>query len=184
MARLPYLDEDDLPEEERDLLSRPINLFRQLVHSPGAARAMHTMGHWIRYDSRLDPRLREIAILTVGYLARAPYEYSHHAKIGQDFGVSKQDIRCVARYLEGEAASELSDVDRLVIDCARQLTEGHAVEDETYHQLEEVHSPEELVDLVTTIAFYNGVVRVLGAFQIDVEPDYQPYLDEFPLPRE
>jgi hypothetical protein len=26
------------------------------------------------------------------------------------------------------------------------------------------------------------VVRVLATLQIDVEPDYQPYLDRFPLP--
>jgi hypothetical protein len=26
------------------------------------------------------------------------------------------------------------------------------------------------------------VVRLLGSLQIDVEPEYQPYLDEFPLP--
>ena len=33
-----------------------------------------------------------------------------------------------------------------------------------------------------TIAFYNGVVRILATLQIDVEPDYQKYLDEYPLP--
>ena len=39
-----------------------------------------------------------------------------------------------------------------------------------------------MVDLVVTIGFYNAVVRVLASLEIDVEPDYQPYLDEFPLP--
>jgi hypothetical protein len=32
------------------------------------------------------------------------------------------------------------------------------------------------------IAFYNAVVRVLGTLQIDVEPEYQTYLDRYPLP--
>ena len=41
---------------------------------------------------------------------------------------------------------------------------------------------ERLVDLVITISFYNAVVRLLGSLEIDVEPEYQPYLDEFPLP--
>ena len=31
MARLPYLDVDDLKEEDKALLKRPINLFRQLA---------------------------------------------------------------------------------------------------------------------------------------------------------
>ena len=37
-----------------------------------------------------------------------------------------------------------------------------------------------MVDLTLTIGFYNAVVRVLATLQIDVEPDYQPYLDRFP----
>jgi hypothetical protein len=35
-----------------------------------------------------------------------------------------------------------------------------------------------------TIAFYNGVVRLLATMQIDVEAEYLPYLGEFPLPNE
>lgn len=35
MARVPYQNAADLPEEYRDLLARPINLFRALSNSPG-----------------------------------------------------------------------------------------------------------------------------------------------------
>ena len=68
MARLPYLDIDDLDEKDHDLLKRPINLFRQLVNSTGGARAFGTLGHYIRYKSTLDPRIREMAIIQVGFL--------------------------------------------------------------------------------------------------------------------
>jgi alkylhydroperoxidase family enzyme len=88
MARLPYLDRRDLKPEHQDLLTRNINLYRGLVHSPDGLRAFSALGHFIRHTSRLDPRLREMAILQVGYLARSPYEYSHHVEIGRDFGVS------------------------------------------------------------------------------------------------
>ena len=40
---------------------------------------------------------------------------------------------------------------------------------------------EQLTDLILTIGFYCAVVRVLASLAIDVEPDYQPYLDRFPL---
>ena len=39
-----------------------------------------------------------------------------------------------------------------------------------------------LVDLVLTISFYCGVVRLLETLEIEVEPEYLGYLDEFPLP--
>ena len=66
MARLPYIDVDELADSDRDLLKRPINLFRQLVNSPGGARAFGTLGGYIRHKSTLDPRLREMAIIQVG----------------------------------------------------------------------------------------------------------------------
>ena len=34
-----------------------------------------------------------------------------------------------------------------------------------------------------TLSYYNGVVRILNSLDIDVEPDYERYLEEFPLDR-
>ena len=42
---------------------------------------------------------------------------------------------------------------------------------------------ERLTDLVVTIAFYNGLVRLLETMQVDVEEDHLSYLKEFPLPQ-
>ena len=88
MARLPYLNLSDLAPENQDLLKRPINLYRGMTHSPGGARAFHTLGEYIRWKSPLDARLRELAIIQVGYITRSVYEYTHHVKLGLDFGVT------------------------------------------------------------------------------------------------
>jgi hypothetical protein len=40
-----------------------------------------------------------------------------------------------------------------------------------------------MVVLSLVIGFYCAVVRVLNTLGIDVEPDYQPYLDAFPFPK-
>ena len=181
MARLPYLDQADLAPADRDLLDRNINLFRAFAHSPGMARAFKGLGTHIRHGSRLDARLRELAILQVGYLARAPYEWSHHIRIGRDFGVSDDDIRGLIAESEG-GDSSLEPVARTVLKAAREMTGEGALSDATYADLERALDAECLVDLLTTIAFYNGVVRLLAALQIDVEDDYLCYLEEFPLP--
>jgi alkylhydroperoxidase family enzyme len=181
MARVPYLDESDLPPEHRDLLKRGINLHRALVHSPHAARAFGGLGAFIRHRSRLDPRLREMAILQVGYLARSPYEYSHHIKIGREFGVSDDDIRAIAAETAGRPTG-LDPLAKAVLRAAREMTLELAISDATFAVLKQSLDEESLVDLTVTIGFYNGVVRVLASLQIDVEDDYRQYLDEFPLP--
>jgi len=91
MARVPYLEPADLAPENRDLLKRNITLHRALVNSPEATRSFLGLARYIRFQSRLDPRLREMAILQVGYSAKSPYEYSHHIKIAREFGVSDDD---------------------------------------------------------------------------------------------
>jgi alkylhydroperoxidase family enzyme len=183
MARLPYLDRSDLAPEFQELLNRNINLHRLLVHSPIATRAWHKFAHFIRHESRLDPRLRELAILQVGYLERSPYEYSHHIKIGREFGVSDDDIRAIADETEGRP-STLDDLSKAVLRAAREMTHGLSISERTFQELHQSLDNERLMDLVLTIAFYNAVVRILATLQIDVEDEYQKYLDEFPLPQD
>ena len=181
MARIPYLGKDDLAVEDQDLLNRNINLYRALANSPKAARQFSNLGLFIRHESRLDPRLRELAILQVGYATGSPYEYSHHIRIGRDLGVSDDDIRAIAEETAGRS-SGLEPIAKTVLRAAREMTGDLTVSDETFAALREEFDDESLTDLVMTIAFYNCVVRLLGALQIDVEDDYLPYLEDFPLP--
>jgi alkylhydroperoxidase family enzyme len=181
MARVPYLDQQDLAPEHRDLLARSVNIVRALANSPNGLRAFHGLGQFIRFKSKLDPRLRELAILMVGYVTRSPYEWSHHLEIGRRFGVSDADIRALIEEAEGRQ-SPLEPLARTVLKAAVEMTRDLGVSDATFARLREDLDEERTVDLVLTIGFYNAVVRVLASLQIDVEPDYQRYLDEFPLP--
>jgi alkylhydroperoxidase family enzyme len=182
MARVPYLAKSDLAEADQDLLNRPISLFKALVNSPKAARAFSGLGGFIRYGSKLDPRLRELAILQVGWLARSPYEWSHHVKIGHDFGVTDADIQALIDDTSGKPTT-LDALSLGVLKAAREITDGGAMTDATFASLQAALGNELMVDLTITISFYCAVVRVLATLQIDVEPDYAPYLERWPLPR-
>jgi alkylhydroperoxidase family enzyme len=181
MARVPYLDKSDLAEADQDLLNRPISLFKALVNSPKAARAFSGVGGFIRYGSKLDPRLRELAILQVGWLARSPYEWSHHVKIGHDFGVSDVDIQALIDDTAGKSTS-LDALTLTVLKGAREIADAGAMTGPTFTTIQSILGNELVVDLTITIAFYCAVVRVLGTLEIDVEPDYLPYLERWPLP--
>ncbi|MFC1886110.1 carboxymuconolactone decarboxylase family protein [Thermodesulfobacteriota bacterium] len=181
MARIPYLTTEDLLPENHDLLKRNINLHRAMANNPDAARNFSRLGRYIRFGGKLDPRLREMAILQVGYMTNSPYEYSHHIKIGRDFGVTDDDIRAIAAETSGKN-SGLPDLDRAVLRAAREMTRDLRISDETFDAIASELDSGLMVELVTVIAHYNGVVRLLASLEIDVEAEYQPYLDEFPLP--
>ena len=182
MARVPYISKSDLDAADQDLLNRPISLNKALVNSPKAARAFSGLGGFIRYGSKLDPRLRELAILQVGWLACSPYEWSHHVKIGHDFGVSDEDIQALIDDTAGNPVP-LDALTRDVLKAAREITDAGAMQAGTFASLQATLGNEQVVDLTITIAFYCAVVRVLATLEIDVEPDYMPYLDRWPLPK-
>src|SRR5664279_3931059 len=102
MARLPYLEADQIAPEYRDMLKRNTNLHKLLVNSPEMARAFNGIGGYIRFKSTLDPRLRELAILQVGWLEQSEYEFTHHVTIGREFGVSDADIEALILETEGK----------------------------------------------------------------------------------
>jgi alkylhydroperoxidase family enzyme len=183
MARVPYLDLKDLAPAHQDLLARTANIYRALAHSPNGLRAFTGLGGFIRFKSRLDPRLRELAILMVGYLTGAPYEWSHHIEIGRKIGIKDDDIRALVDEAHSRSSS-LEPLAKAVLRAAREMTFNLAISDATFADLRKGLDNERIVDLVLTIAFYNGVVRTLASLQIDVEDDYKRYLEEFPLPKD
>jgi hypothetical protein len=65
---------------------------------------------------------------------------------------------------------------------AREMMNGTAMAAATFTALQAQLDNERLLDLIATIAIHVGIVRLLGSLAIDVEPEYQRYLDEFPLP--
>ena len=181
MARLPYLEADQIAPEYRDLLKRNINLHKLLVNSPGMARAFNGIGGYIRFESKLDPRLRELAILQVGWLERSEYEFTHHVKIGREFGVTDADIQAMMDETAGKS-SGLEPLARAVLRGAREMVKGLAMSEATFAEIKGHLSNELMTDLVLTIAFYCAVVRVLATMQIDNEPQYREVLRQFPVP--
>src|SRR5437870_401070 len=167
MARLPYLDRSDLLPEHQDLLARNLNLYRVLSHSPRAARSLNTLARYIRDGSRLDPRLRELAILQVGYLSRSAWEYSHHIRIGREIGLTDDEIRAVADETSGRPTS-LDPLAKAVLRGAREMTLDLAMSEETFAALRQELENELLPDLEVTIGFYNGLERLLAPMYVDV----------------
>ena len=180
MARLPYLEPDQVAPEYRDMLARNTNLHKLLVKSPDMARAFNGLGGYIRFKSKLDPRLRELAILQVGWLEKSEYEFTHHVKIGKEFGVTDDDITALMAETEGKP-SKLEPLTKAVLKGAREMVKNLAMSDATFAEIKKDLSNEHMTDLVLTIAFYCAVVRVLATMQIDNEPQYKEVLKQYPL---
>ena len=180
MARIPFVDAAALPEAFRDLPMHQ-NFQRVYANSPSGTRAfMGTTGE-IRKRSGLPPRLRELAVLQIGYTAKSPYVFTHHVKAGLEAGVEPDDVRALAA-AHADAPGRFSELERAVIDLARDMTAGAVAPDATFATVRKALGEEQLMDLLFVIAHYIGMAVLLRTLQVELEDSYRAYLKDYPLP--
>jgi 4-carboxymuconolactone decarboxylase len=171
MARVRLNETHDLPEEHRWLFERleaqgPIlNIFRAMSHSPVALRRFMKFGSYFLGEGKLDPKLRELAILRAGYLCRAPYEFSQHVSFGRRVGLSDNQIRGIAQ----PDAALFSPEQMAVLAYAGELTADSRVSDAAFAAVAAFLTDEEIVELTMVTSFYNMVSRTLNALQVDID---------------
>ena len=180
MARLPMIQPENLPDDQRQLLSSGINLHKVLAHSPRGLSYFRALTRYTRDESDLPPQLRELALVQVGFSSRCVYEYAHHVKAALAAGVQPDELRAVARESAGRSTA-LDPLTRATLQAARDLTLGFAVSTEAFATLHAALGNEILVDLVLAIVSYTATVRLLETFDVDLEDEYRTYLAQFPL---
>lgn len=175
MARLPYVSRDELPEDARAFFDsrrlpsgQPMNIHRMMAHSPKLMLLRSAFAGALLNETRLDPRLRELALLTVGRVTAATYEYHHHLHFGRRAGITEAQIAALPVWQRHPAFSEQ---ERTVIRYAEEMTRDVRVADATFAAIRELFDDEQIVELTLAIAHYNSTVRFLEALQVDVEAE-------------
>ena len=178
MSRLPLLTKDEVPAEYQDIFGGGMNLHRQTLHSPKLARLSRQMGLYFRRESPLPARFCELAILQVAWLARSAYEYSHHLKIALEAGVGEADV---SRLAKGVPFRD-DPLACAILDAATEIFEKGRTGDDVFARLQTLLAADQIIDLLFVISFYVGFVRFTASLSLEVEPEYQTYLEQFPFP--
>ena len=114
-------------------------------------------------------------------MEKSEYEFTHHVKIGKEFGVTDADIQALMDETAGKPTS-LEPLTKAVLRGAREMVRELAMSDATFAEIKKDLSNELMTDLVLTIAFYCAVVRVLATMKMDNEPQYKDVLKQYPIP--
>lgn len=175
MARLPFVDADT-PGVDTELVQAVqkrrggtlLNLDRQLLHSAPVASGWNTYLGSIRTGGILDGGVRELVILLVALLNRAPYEFVQHAPVALAEGVPQAKIDGLSDWRQSTLYSTL---ERDVLAYTEAMTVEVQVAQPVFDAVRAHFSDRELVELTATVAAYNMVSRFLEALQIEPESD-------------
>ncbi|HYW26722.1 MAG TPA: hypothetical protein VE953_21300 [Terriglobales bacterium] len=186
MSRLPSLRRDDLDEagqavwdglessRGRAVVNEDGGLvgpFNAWVHAPVVGRRLSGLGATLRFETSIERRLLELAIIVVAAHWKAEFEWWAHARMAREHGVANEIVDAVGR---GETPAFAAHDEALVYEFARQLVVGGRVDDGTYAGAVELLGNQGVVELVSLCGYYTLVSFTLNAFAVPLPADVKP----------
>lgn len=169
MARIPYPDPGKHDERySKAMGDNPPNVSRMMGHaSPGVLKGFMVFSKGILIDSPLSPKLRELAILRVGYLSNAKYETYQHESLGRHVGLTEAEIDAIRA---GDCESgALDERQCAVLRFVDDITLNVRPSDETLAGVRKHLNDTELTDLVIASGFYMMVSRFLETTGVEID---------------
>ena len=173
MARVKLIQREEAEPMVKDIYDRieesgnkVINLLKALAHSPKICRDWRRLGVTLLLKGDLLPKLRELAILRVGDLTKASYEWTQHVPIALMTGVEQKQIDELPDWVDSK---EFSEQERAVLQYTDEVSQNIQVSDETFLTIRKFFSEPEIIELTVTIGYYGMVCRTLESLQIELE---------------
>lgn len=142
------------------------NLYRALAGSPELLRAWADLAWPLRQRLEVPRALCEAAVLRIAWALQAPYVWAHHWEFAQAAGVPADDL---TQLTLGSSWTSFARPLRSVIRAADEMTAVATISDECFTALSEQLPSGQVVELLTTMAFYQGVARLTRALHLPLE---------------
>jgi 4-carboxymuconolactone decarboxylase len=183
-CRLPLPRRDELSVEAQEIYDRLANPsggnLRGLrgpggiqLHSPELSRRSRPLNHYLRFESELGGRVRELAILTTARELDSQFEWAAHEGEARREGISDEAIDIIRDRgdLDG-----LDEQDAIVIQLGREIFGNRTVCAATFAQALSHFGRCALVDLVALMGNYAATAALLTAFDMQLDPGQKPGL--------
>ena len=182
MARLPEVTRDQLkPEDQkyydeiagsRGSIRGPYGI---LLHSPDLAARVADTGAYVRFDFDMPNALKEVVIITAAREIKSQYEFTAHARLAREAGVSEDTIQAIA---QGRAPQALSDDEELLARYTIELIRDRKIGDATFNAVKNKYGNSGVVEVTVLIGHYLLVNQVLTAFEVQLAPGTTPELSD------
>lgn len=176
MARIPTVaSKGDMAPEHQHVFDQVMQVFGRvrgpfsvLLHSPKLAETLLPMVPMAREGLIIDPKLRQVAVLTAVRERDANYVWAAQVDVARRVGLSDAVIDLLrAKGDPGGLPAEQRDI----VQYVRQLMRTNRVDQPTFDALLQRHGVQWLVELTTVANFYVALSGVVNAFDVPVPPD-------------
>jgi alkylhydroperoxidase family enzyme len=143
-------------------------IFQVLLNHPTLARALNDLLATMLWHGKLDTRLRELAIMRIGWLTAADYEWTQHWRVALRLGVSADDLVGVQNW---QAHNGFGPVERAVLAASDDVVRDGAVSGDSWAACERELGPDPavLIELVTAIGAWRMIASILHSLKVPLE---------------
>src|SRR5262245_35827680 len=175
---IPYKPDDDQagPKEVVDAIRarRPggklLNLDRILLNSPSFAKGWNSLFGAIRGQLTVPAKLRELAIMAIGTLNQADYEWVQHENEFLKAGGTQTQLAALKNVPAAMKNDKLFDeAERTTLALTVEMTRNIKVSEATMTRVKKLLPTDQVVELIGTIAGYNMASRFLVATGVELE---------------
>jgi alkylhydroperoxidase family enzyme len=173
---IPYANVDAAPRDlveairARRANGELLNLDRMLLHSPAFAKAWNGMFGAIRGQLAVPPKLRELAIMAIGVLNDAEYEWAQHEGEFLKAGGTQAQLAALRKWSGGKADPKLFDEpEQATLALTAEMTRNVKVSRATLERVRALLPDAQVVELAGAIAGYNMVSRFVVATGVQIE---------------
>ena len=153
--------------------------FVPLLQSPVLMERIGSLGEYLRFDSALDARVRELVTCAVARHVGNQFEWVLHAAAAVKAGVSAEAIEALRL---GRRAQPLAQDEQLALDFALELLQHHGVSEPTYAAAEARFGKATVVELSALVGYFTMVCWIMNVAHTPVQgAEGQRGLDAFPL---
>lgn len=138
---------------------------RTVIKHPEIFRRQMEMGA-VLFNGRIPARERELAILRVGWLCRAPYEWGQHVAIGYRVGLAADEI---ARVRIGSGAPGWTGHEAAILRGVEELIDDKALSDATWDTLALSWDEAQLIEFPMMVGQYVATAFVQNSLRIPLE---------------
>jgi 4-carboxymuconolactone decarboxylase len=133
--------------------------FVALLRSPELMRRLQKVGEYLRYQSALERRLSELAMLIVARRLTQQFEWQVHYPLAIEAGLARESADALA---QGARPKTLAEDEALVHEFCTELLNTHGVADATYDEAVKFLGERAVVDLVGLVGYFITVSLVMN----------------------
>ncbi len=130
--------------------------------------------------SPLDAKIRELAVMRVGFTQASQFVFSQHCKAARRFKISEAQIAAIPSWQVSDTFSPKERAALAYVDCL--ILEGGRVPDETFAALQSHLSDENIMELTYHALTYNLHAVTCKALRLEYD-DVAERIVEVPMPK-